>query len=79
MTLGKLLGYDMLIGMDVMNLGDFAVTNKDGRTVFSFRIPSCRCIDFVKEHAFVTGQKLGQPGGGFQGHPHKRRGDKRRR
>jgi len=37
---------DMLIGMDVISLGDFAVTNFSGRTMFSFRIPSMTEIDF---------------------------------
>lgn len=41
-------GYDVLIGMDIIGKGDFAVTNKDGKTAFSFRIPSLECIDFVK-------------------------------
>jgi len=39
---------DMLIGMDVINMGDFAVTNYNGRTMFSFRIPSMTEIDFCK-------------------------------
>lgn len=38
---------DMLIGMDVINLGDFAVTNFEKQTTFSFRIPSKQRIDFV--------------------------------
>ena len=48
-TQGQLVGADMLIGMDVITRGDFAVTNKDAETVFSFRMPSCQCLDFVKE------------------------------
>lgn len=40
---------DVLIGMDVMSKGDFAISNKDGRTAFSFRVPSCDCIDFAKQ------------------------------
>ncbi len=40
---------DVLIGMDIIGLGDFAVTNKDGKTVFSFRLPSIECIDFVMQ------------------------------
>lgn len=39
---------EILIGMDIINKGDFAVTNKNGFTVFSFRYPSLECIDFVK-------------------------------
>ena len=38
-----------LIGMDIINRGDFAVSNRDGATTFSFRIPSIESFDFVKE------------------------------
>lgn len=41
---------DVLIGMDVITRGDFAVTNKDGLTVFTFRIPSIARYDYVREH-----------------------------
>ena len=40
---------DVLIGMDVIGNGDFAVTHKDKKTVFSFRCPSIARIDFVEE------------------------------
>ena len=40
---------DVLIGMDIIGIGDFAITNKDEKTVFSFRAPSCDIIDFSKE------------------------------
>lgn len=43
-------GGDVLIGMDIITLGDFAVTNKDGNTWFSFRVPSQIGIDYVAEH-----------------------------
>ena len=43
-------GIDMLIGMDIINLGDLAITNKNGKTKFTFEIPSSRDIDFVKEN-----------------------------
>lgn len=41
--------FDMIIGMNVITLGDFCITNKDRRTVVSFRYPSETQIDFVKE------------------------------
>lgn len=41
-------GADVLIGMDIITRGDFAITNKDGNTVFSFRFPSQTAIDFAK-------------------------------
>lgn len=49
-SLGSIAGgADILIGMDIINTGDFAVTNKDGKTAFSFRVPSVECIDFVQQ------------------------------
>ena len=50
----------VIICMDIINRGDFAVTNKDGKTNFSFRIPSIECIDFVKEQSAVI-QSGNQP------------------
>lgn len=41
-------GIDILIGMDIITLGDFSITNYNNKTVFSFRFPSCEIIDFVK-------------------------------
>ena len=49
-TRGILKGIDVLIGMDIITWGDFAITNKDQVTTFSFRIPSRSTIDYVKEH-----------------------------
>jgi len=41
--------YDVLIGMDIINAGDFAVTNPGGHTQFTFRVPSQANINFVAE------------------------------
>lgn len=38
--------FEMLIGMDIIGLGDFAVTNKNNKTTLSFCIPSLDEIDF---------------------------------
>jgi predicted aspartyl protease len=48
-TEGILNGTDLLIGMDIISRGDFAVTNFAGKTTFSFRVPSTQRIDFVEE------------------------------
>lgn len=48
-TDGNLLGTSILIGMDIIGSGDFAVTHSDGKTCMSFQLPSSRKIDFVKE------------------------------
>ena len=54
---GVLDGFDLLIGMDIINLGDFSLTLKNGGTVFSFQIPSTHEYDFVKQIQQGVGQK----------------------
>lgn len=47
---GEIYGQaDVLIGMDIISQGDFAVTNVEGKTTHSFRIPSVERIDFVEQ------------------------------
>jgi len=41
-------GCDALIGMDIIGLGDFSITNYNGNTCMSFRLPSQKEIDYVK-------------------------------
>jgi len=55
---GKLKGADMLIGMDVINRGDLAVTNVGGKTTMTFRMPSCECIDFVEKGQGSKGREI---------------------
>ena len=38
----------MLIGMNIITMGDFAITNFQNKTTMSFRIPSLQKIDFLK-------------------------------
>lgn len=40
--------YELLLGMDIIKKCDFAITNQDGRTTFSFQTPSSTTIDFKK-------------------------------
>jgi hypothetical protein len=51
---------DVLIGMDVISHGDFAVTNFGGQTTFSFRCPPSKTIDFVKESPLIGVPKVGR-------------------
>lgn len=44
-----LTGFDILIGMDIINRGDFAVSNRNEKTMFSFRFPSMTDFDFQSE------------------------------
>jgi Aspartyl protease/SEC-C motif len=48
-TLGKLpdAATGVLIGMDIISKGDFAITNHEGKTVCSFQCPSNQRIDFI--------------------------------
>ena len=50
-------GLGVLIGMDIINLGDFAVSNYNGKTVFTFRTPSQEKTDYVAK--LKIKQKLG--------------------
>lgn len=43
LTTGK---FDLIIGMDLLTLGDFAITNANNKTIVSFKIPSTHSIDF---------------------------------
>lgn len=38
---------DVLVGMNIIAMGDFAVSSYGGKTSFSFRIPSMERIDFL--------------------------------
>jgi len=55
---GRIKGADMLIGMDVINRGDLAVTNVGGKTTMTFRMPSCECIDFVEKGKGKVGSEI---------------------
>jgi predicted aspartyl protease len=46
---GNLSNCEMLIGMNIINKGDFSVSNMNSHTIFSFRMPSMTEIDFVKK------------------------------
>jgi len=46
---GGLEESDVLIGMDIICRGDFAISNWNGKTCWTFRYPSIEKIDFVKE------------------------------
>lgn len=64
-TEGELPGEDeVLIGMDIISKGDLAITNYGGKTVFTYRFPSAKCIDFVKEirqgRTIKVGEKIGR-------------------
>lgn len=53
---------EMLIGMDIISLGDFAVSNFNNKTIFTFRVPAKERIDFVPQSNIdnIIGQKHGK-------------------
>jgi hypothetical protein len=69
-TKGRIFGgADVLIGMDIITLGDFAITNQGGNTVFTYCFPSQRTFDFVEEFKRLQQQHAipqGRPG--FRGY-----------
>ncbi len=46
--------FDVLIGMDIITLGDFAVTSKSNITKISYQMPSTHDIDFVIENKRIA-------------------------
>ncbi len=42
-------GCDILVGMDIIGMEDFAVTQNSGRSVMTFQMPSTHCTDYVRE------------------------------
>lgn len=44
------LNADIVIGMDIINQGDFAITNTNGHTTFSFRTPSQEEVKFSEDN-----------------------------
>lgn len=42
-------GLGLLIGMDIINQGDFSVSNFNGKTTFTFCIPSLKTLDYAKQ------------------------------
>jgi predicted aspartyl protease len=49
--------FDIIIGMEVITRGDFAITNVGGKTMVSFRTPSNVSIDFNDGETIITPAK----------------------
>jgi predicted aspartyl protease len=54
--------FGLIIGMEVICLGDFSITNVNNKTTFSFRFPSIETIDYCKlaEELKQTTNRLGR-------------------
>lgn len=44
-------GFQCIVGMDIITLGDLSISNLNGETWVSFRVPSRHQIDFVADHS----------------------------
>lgn len=57
-------GCEVLIGMDIISLGDLSITNYRDSTCMSFRIPSLHEIDYVKNPNYKLTPNIpaGKPG-----------------
>ena len=42
--------FGCIVGMDVISVGDLAISHHGGRTTMSFRTPGMAVVDYVKEH-----------------------------
>jgi hypothetical protein len=58
---GSIRDADVLIGMDIINQGDFSVTNCDGHSQFSYRTPSIEHIDYVGQAKALRQAQQAQP------------------
>jgi len=48
-TLNEYGNFSVIIGMEIIKYGDFAISNFNNEIVFSFRLPSKEKIDFVNQ------------------------------
>lgn len=51
-------GSDVLVGMDIIGIGDFSITHADNKTTMSYRTPSIKTIDYVKEAGYIQSRQL---------------------
>ncbi len=50
--------FDFIIGMEIITLGDFALTNVGDKSIASFRVPPARTIDYVEEIDALSRSKI---------------------
>lgn len=53
-------GFRAIVGMDIICLGDFAVTHAGGHSCMSFRTPSIKAIDYVLEANKIAWANVGR-------------------
>lgn len=62
-VVGTVGGFGAIVGMDIIGMGDFVISNAAGKTVVSFQVPSRIELDFTDPkcpvHAGYTQRKTG--------------------
>lgn len=48
-TIGGFTDFDLLLGMDIIKHGDFSISNFNGKTSWSFRMPSLEETNYAEE------------------------------
>jgi predicted aspartyl protease len=56
-TVSEIQRIDMLIGMDIIQLGDFSISNHERKTVFTFAIPPFQNRTDLYEKAIAVGKR----------------------
>jgi hypothetical protein len=56
-TVSEIQGVDMLIGMDLIQLGDFSISNFEQKTVFTFAIPPFKNRTDLYEKAMAVSKR----------------------
>jgi hypothetical protein len=56
-TVSDIQGVDMLIGMDLIKLGDFSISNFDKKTIFTFAIPPFKNRTDLYEKAIAVSKR----------------------
>jgi hypothetical protein len=56
-TVSDIQGVDMLIGMDLIQLGDFSISNFEKKTIFTFAIPPFRNRTDLYEKAIAVSKR----------------------
>lgn len=52
--------FGVIIGMDVIRMGDFSITNSGNQTWASFRVPSIQGVDYVQEANRIRFEGIGR-------------------
>jgi hypothetical protein len=56
-SVSEIQGVDMLIGMDIIQAGDFSISNLDGKTIFTFAIPPFQNRTDLYEKALAVNKR----------------------